>query len=490
MERNFVILKSFKDAFSAQLSDDPNELKILGGTTYGHESLLIAVLRPTDSSMVKKAILLAQEVGAMLAPISKGKNWGWGSCAPHVDGVILLDLSSMRKIIDYSDELGYITIEPGVSVSDVVNYLDERNSSRVLPMGGTSPQASLVGHMCERGISVGTLYHDRASHVCGLEAVLGDGRVVHTGMRRYAQDALSATHRWGPGPSMESLLTQSDMAIVTEATIWLPTGSNDSFLVFAASDDLAGMVNAFRVCESQGLRVATQIYNRAKVEKLFFGRVRPAGLTLPPGDWIAMAPVYPSSHLHAEADKQFIAESLKSVAGCAMMCLPLDDSFGPFNCRPYASDDVLLGMLYQWGEKQLGEGVDPQRDECGILWGCFAAPLLGDYLERACEIIDHVISQHDLGVYQAIHSISERACLLFPQLSFPKERAVDAEKALNVLSQELFSAGFPPYRLPALMGGVPASRDDHDQVIEDICRVLNPQGVIAKGKYSTPKPFS
>ena len=116
------------------------------------------------------------------------------------------------------------------------------------------------------------------------------------------------------------------------------------------------MVNVFRQCESQGLRIATQIYNRAKVETLFFGRARPAGLQLPPGDWIAMAPVYPSSELHAEADKQFLSKHLEHVQQCTTMYLPLDDSFGPFNGRPYPNDDVLLGMLYRRGETQSGEG--------------------------------------------------------------------------------------------------------------------------------------
>ena len=484
MTQHTSSIQDFKACFGVAFDCTDTARTERAQSTYGYHSSLLGVLYPESRQSIVQAIKLAEQHKLQLSPISRGKNWGWGSSAPHQPQTILLDLSRMRGILDFSEQLGYITIQAGVSVAEVIAFLERQGSQRMLPMGGTTADASLIGHLCERGIAVGTSYHDRASHVCGLQAILGDGRVIHTGMRRYGQSAVAATHRWGPGASLESLLTQSDFAIVTEATIWLPTKGENAFAVIAASHQLADLVDTFRDCEGLGLRVAAQIYNRAKVEKLFFARNPAMRQQLPPGDWVAIAPVYPASAQHAEADRTLILQRLQQHEDCKAVTLPLDASFGPFNGQAYANDDVLLGMLYRWGEHQRGPEVDPQRDQCGILWGCFAAPMLGDAVTQACTLITKILAAHDLEVFQAVHSVSERACLLFPQLSFPQARRGEAVKAMQELTDSLHNLGFPVYRVPAGLGGVAPSGDDHDAVVQQIRQVFNPHHVLAQGKYT------
>jgi 4-cresol dehydrogenase (hydroxylating) len=476
---------SLRDAFGPDLHDDPAELGELGRTTYAHVARVLGRLVVRDVAGVQRAVRAAAIAGVALAPVSRGKNWGWGTCAPHADGAVVLDLSEMRAILDYSDELGYVTVQPGVSVADVVALLDERHATRMLPMGGTTAAASLVGHLCERGVSVGTLYHDRASHACGLEAVLADGRIVHTGMRRFGRGAVAATHRFGPGPGLESLLTQSGLAIVTEATIWLPRRPVDPFLALAVGDDLAGLVDALRDLMGMGVRVAPQIYNRAKVERLFLARARlPGGLTLPPGAWVAMIPAYPASSQHAAADRAALEAALPRVPGVRAAILPLDPAMGPFAGRPYPDDDVLSGMLYRFGEERRGPGVDPQRDGCGIVWGCYATTMAGADVARACAVIERRLAAAGLEVFQAVHAISERAALAFPQLSFPAARAAEATAALCALTLDMHAAGFPSYRVPAGAGGVPRSLAATDEVVGAIHRLLDPAGALARGKYA------
>ena len=53
-------------------------------------------------------------------PISSGRNWGYGSRVPAADGCVLLDLGRMNQIVDFNEELGYVTVEPGVTQAQLL----------------------------------------------------------------------------------------------------------------------------------------------------------------------------------------------------------------------------------------------------------------------------------------------------------------------------------------------------------------------------------
>ena len=64
--------------------------------------------------------------GTPVYPISSGKNWGYGSrarCATRV----LLDLGRMNRILDFNEELAYVTIEPGVTQRQLYDFLSARS---------------------------------------------------------------------------------------------------------------------------------------------------------------------------------------------------------------------------------------------------------------------------------------------------------------------------------------------------------------------------
>ena len=69
-------------------------------------------------------------------PISTGKNWGYGSRVPLHDGV-LVDLGRMNRIVDFDEELAYVTIEPGVTQRQLHAFLQERGA----PRSGWTPPA-------------------------------------------------------------------------------------------------------------------------------------------------------------------------------------------------------------------------------------------------------------------------------------------------------------------------------------------------------------
>ena len=87
-------------------------------------------------------------------------------------------------------------------------------------MTGAGPDASVLGNVVERGFGH-TPYGDRFLHSCGMEVVLADGRVLKTGFGAYENAKARHVHRWGIGPSLDGLFTQSNFGIVTKMTVWL-----------------------------------------------------------------------------------------------------------------------------------------------------------------------------------------------------------------------------------------------------------------------------
>ena len=104
--------------------------------------------------------------GVPVYPISSGKNWGYGSRVPAADGCILLDLGRMNRIVDFNEELAYVTVEPGVTQAQLYAFLRERGSNLWVDATGASPECSLIGNAVERGFGH-TPYGDHFTNCCG-----------------------------------------------------------------------------------------------------------------------------------------------------------------------------------------------------------------------------------------------------------------------------------------------------------------------------------
>src|SRR5262249_45160652 len=149
----------------------------------------------------------------------------------------LLDLSRMNRILAYSEDLSYITVEPGVTFDQATDFLRQKNSAHYLSVIGGPPDASLIRNALDRGDGVGR-YGDRLLHACALEAVLPTGECIHTGFGRFEKAAGKHIHRYGVGPALDTLLSQSNFGIVTQATFWLARKpSHFQSLIFTLADD-------------------------------------------------------------------------------------------------------------------------------------------------------------------------------------------------------------------------------------------------------------
>jgi 4-cresol dehydrogenase (hydroxylating) flavoprotein subunit len=148
---------------------DAAELDRVNTATFPTRWRAAAVVRPASVEEVRGCVRAAAEHGLALYPVSRGKNWGYGSRAPGSDGALLLSLERLDRIVDFDERLGYATIEPGVTFRQLAEFLAARGSRLYLNAPGSTPEASVVGNALERGTVQGAA-PDRAAEVCAPRA--------------------------------------------------------------------------------------------------------------------------------------------------------------------------------------------------------------------------------------------------------------------------------------------------------------------------------
>src|SRR5205823_2405790 len=162
--------------------------------------------------------------------------------------IFLLDLARLNRIIDFDEELAYVTIEPGVTQRQLHEFLRGRGSRLWMDATGASPDCSIVGNTMERGFGH-TPMGDHCGNACGFEVVLPTGDCIETGFSRFAGAKAGPLHRYGVGPSLDGLFAQSNFGIVTRMSVWLmPAPEKFQAFFFVCGDErgLAAVVDALR----------------------------------------------------------------------------------------------------------------------------------------------------------------------------------------------------------------------------------------------------
>src|ERR1039458_5899909 len=199
---------------------DDGALRSAETCTFSTGHRIPGIVRPGNLAEVQECVRIANRFRVPIYAISSGKNWGYGSRVPSADGCFLLDLGRMNRIVDFSEELAYVTVEPGVTQAQLHAFLRERGSHLWMDSTGASPECSLIGNTVERGFGH-TPYGDHFAQCCGLEVVLPTGKVVETGFARFPGAHAAPAYRWGVGPALDGLFSQSNFGIVTRMTLWL-----------------------------------------------------------------------------------------------------------------------------------------------------------------------------------------------------------------------------------------------------------------------------
>lgn len=232
---------------------DENEVNLRSQFSIPYSKKPLGYVYPADRDQLQTIIKIANEYKIPLWPVSKGKNWGYGSATAVRENNLIVGLERMNQL-EVNTELAYAIIEPGVTYRQLHQYLQDNNIPLAAdPIDGTA-DASVLGNALDRGHG-GTNYGDHYSTLCGLEVLLPNGTTMKTGGGPDNNQAFH-TYKWGVGPSIEGLFSQGNFGIVVSAGIWLmPKHEHCVSVSLELADDqtMAEAVNAIRQLQLEGI---------------------------------------------------------------------------------------------------------------------------------------------------------------------------------------------------------------------------------------------
>lgn len=506
---------------------DPARLRAAETATFGSNVAVPAIVRPGSRAEVQQVLRIANEWRIPVYPVSGGCNWGYGSRVPSATGSVLLDLSGMNRILDFSEDLAYIMVEPGVTQQQVYDFLRERKSGLWMDATGASPRSSLVGNAVERGFGH-TPYGDHFSHVCGMEVVLPDGEAMETGFERFEGARTGPLHRWGVGAYLDGLFTQSNLGIVTRMSIWLmpaPECFQAYFFICDSEEGLGPIVEALRPLRINGTLSSTvHIANDYKVLSGMqqYPWEEAEGRTPLPGEvmkrlrkqlhfgaWNASGGLYGTRAQVAEARRllrralsgkvnklQFLDERKLRLAarfsGLYRMLTGWDLSRSLELVRPLfgllqgVPTDQPLASAYWRKRTPPPAAMDPDMDGCGLLWCSPVAPATGPQAEELVALAGETLLRYGFEPAISLTMITERSLACIISITYDRQAAGEDEKAwacYQELLRRLTDAGFPCYRMTSQSSADLPPSPGYDGVLRRIKRSLDPNQILAPGRY-------
>jgi (+)-pinoresinol hydroxylase len=185
------------------------------------ERIASAAVAPESVEQVQEVLAIANRLRIPLYTISTGRNLAYGGSAPTYSGSVVLDLKRMNRVLEVSEEYAYALVEPGVSYFDLYRHIREKGLK--LWIDNPDPGwGSPVGNALDHGAGRTPLpYRDHFDAHCGMEIILANGDVVRTGMGAMPNSQLWQQTKYGPGPLLDGIFSQSNYGVVTKMGFWL-----------------------------------------------------------------------------------------------------------------------------------------------------------------------------------------------------------------------------------------------------------------------------
>jgi len=493
--------------------------------TFATTASIHAILRPANRDEVQKIVRTANRFRIAIYPISTGRNWGYGSRVPVTDSV-LLDLSRLNRIVDFSEDLAYVTLEPGVTQRQLHEFLTSRKSRLWMDATGSSADCSVIGNTMERGFGH-TPMGDHCSTACGFEVVLPTGACIETGFCRFPGSKAGALLRWGLGPSIDGLFTQSNLGIVTRMSVWLmPAPSHFEAFFFQTDQPIAAIVDALRPLRQNGtLRSVVHVGNDYKVisgtgqfpwsetasrtpldpdtmahlrQRFQIARWNGSGALYGTRSQVQEAKVLLRRALTRRVERlRFVSDkklslaqrfekSYRRITGRHDMQRALNLLPPLLSVLKGVPDDSFLRSAYWRKKEAVPSRVNPDRDRCGLLWCSPVAPMIGSDVELVTQIAVERALTDGFEPIISVSLINERATLTTIALTYDRDVPGEDERAFECyrgLTERLLAVGYPPYRLNVAAMDYSQTGGAYDDTLRSIKLALDPNGVLAPGRY-------
>lgn len=440
------------------------------------------VVSPQSVEEVQALLRLAGEQKVALWPTSTGRNFGYGTSATATPGQIVLDLRRMNRILDVDPVLCTALVEPGVTYQQLHDHLAAEKLDLWLDFPAPGPLVGPVGNTLERGGGT-TPYGDHFAHSCGYEVVLADATVLRTGMGGIKGTTSWQAYRYGYGPFLDGMFTQSNFGVVTKMGLWLmpaPPAWKSGMAVWDRPEDISVLIDTLRP-----LRFDGTIGN--------FGTLGDATLI--------MASMMPRSELYSGPGAIPAEVSIKAARAKGMGAWMY---FFSVYGRPdrVASDwAVVKAAVEKSGGRLVPDVYDPMqigvlslRDFSllnfvpggGLAWFSPVTPMRGHDAAKQMTMARAIMDAHGVDFMTGMTLNGREALNVMPMVFDRTDAAATArhEACFEALIEAFGAAGYGFYRTGiGFMDKVAAVFGEaQSDVNRRIKRALDPGGIIAPGK--------
>jgi 4-cresol dehydrogenase (hydroxylating) len=511
-----------------------------GKTTYSTPIELDSAIIVKHQSTIAKVLTLANELKFNIYPISTNKNWGYGSFNPKSGRPnVVIDLGRLCTITPTSKELGLITIEPGVTQQQLYEYLLHHDWPYMVPVTGAGPTCSLVSNAIERGYGI-TPHNDHFYSCTALKGYIPHPELCNerfesaiSALDKSGHDFIDKTYKWGLGPYLEGLFTQSNLGIVSEMTLrlapkpqyfcafYIQIFNEQHFeeavlLVQDMLKNYAGIVGSINLMDLRRLISITAEnpngYNSSIVMSSAQVNTIRKNQNLP--QWMVVGSIYGSRNI-VKAAKKYIkqkAHQLGKIYFSDSLTIKTATAASRYGLLNFAifdkikrqldslqeGIDIMLGIPNQvalplpyWRNTKVrpnkASTMSPSQDECGLLW---YAPLLKmnpDSLQAFISFVRETTPKYNIEPFITFTNLKHDCVDSTVPLVFNLKDEAEVENAhdcLNELINEGAKLGFVPYRLDTKQQMKLDANHIFWKTTDKIKQALDPNKILAPDRYN------
>lgn len=515
----------------SRIDISPDTLSRYSNSTTGWRRTPSCIIYPSSIEHIIALLRWAKNYHLKLHPLSTGKNWGYTDASPVEDGWVILQLSRMRQIV-FNEGAGTLTIEPGVTQRQAADYLKSIKAPYWIDCTGAPGGTALIGNIMERGFGH-SCAGDRFSSVINMDVVLGDGRLISLPYGSSQNSLSSEVYRYGAGPFLHGLFTQSNFGIVTKLSIKL-IPIPEKFLPFVVfcrhKDGIYPLLKGAKYLKEQGvLRCVPHIANEMRIRSSMVDEKPPVGELLVPSRnpqfdsqsgaqqgvasrWVMTGCLYGTTRTVA-AYKREVKRALNKRGVMVVFLYPqLISSLLPLVQRHHQNKllaklyhslitsraiidihsgtpvDIFLNGVYYGNPHHFSENDrHPARDGCGFIWISPILPASGDSVRKLLTSLETHFRKYGFDCFITLSLFDERTLAAVTNFLFDASDPVACEQARRCSREAVLlvkDLGFWPYRYANTHFDIMEDADKtFTELSQAIKQALDPDQIISPGKY-------
>ena len=503
-----------------------------------------AVVFPGSIDEVQQIVRLANQMGFTLWTFGRGKNWGYGTTCALESGAVIMILERLNEISEVNEDLAYAVIGPGTSYGELNQHLKEKRIRLWADCTDSTPEGSVIGNALERGQGY-TQNGDHFGSLCGMQVVLPDGELVTLGGGPPNSQVLH-TYKYGSGPYLDGLFSQSNLGIVVRSGIWLMPEPEEFYCFTCEVRDEAAypdvidsirrlaldktitsnvhMINAF-----MGIALAfpypyDRLEGRRNLSEAQLRRLRQE-LHLAP--WMLSGGIYGPKEQVAINKKriarefsrygkvnfvddrkakalQILLNRMRKARRSSFKYAALRTLKNRFVSK---SPEELLASLLKfypvfkgipgtssldlaYTKRRAGpapSNPDPARDNCGLIWFAPVAPMSGSHTRTVIDLTAPLFEKHGFDLSLVFVYLNPRSVMVLMQILYDKENTEESARAVALYDEvaaATLMAGYPQYRTSlAYMDRILGESGHFRALAQQLKSALDPAGVLSPGRY-------